>query len=100
MTIQDLLAFAKKQARLCTLDYDRQGYIDDKNRIRRVKYAMRKAAGMYASPMFSNTILLKGEYYGGRLIISDTKIEYIPGQYAPTEIYWAVADYFESRKNV
>lgn len=89
----DLLAFAKKQARLSFLDYGGQeNYRQDRNNILRAKRAAKKAAGMYW--FLDDKDLKPGSYFGGRLVITKKSIEYIPGQYAPTEIYHAVEDYF------
>ena len=49
---------------------------------------------------FDDKALIPGEYFAGRLIITDKKIEYIPGQYAPTEIYWALEDYFSKTRGL
>lgn len=93
-TISDLQAFCKRQAKLSTLDYDAEGLRSDRNRIRQAKRAAEKSAGMYWAA-FPEKPLECGEYFGGRLIVKKNSIEYIPGQYAPTEIYWALEDYFK-----
>lgn len=95
LTIQDLQAFCKRQARLSTLDYDAEGLRSDRNRIRQAKRAAEKSAGMYWAA-FPEKPLQCGEYFGGRLIIKKNGIEYITGQYAPTEIYWALESYFKT----
>jgi hypothetical protein len=47
------------------------------------------------------TPLVVGEYVGGRLLVTESSLEYIVGQYEPTEIWWALEDYFikVGRKN-
>ena len=93
LTISDLKKFAKSNARLAFVNYGEPiSYRMDRNNVLRGKYAATKAAGFWwnrgAEP------LLIGEYFGTRLMIKENSIEYIPGQYAPVEIYWALADYF------
>ena len=91
--ISDLKRFAKQQARLSFADYgDRESYGMDRNNVLRGKRAAEKAASFYWN--LDDKPLAVGEYFGGRLIITKTSIKYIPGQYAPTEIYWALEDYF------
>ena len=96
LKIRDLRSFAKSQARLCGADYggSREAYLMDRNNILRAQRACKKAADLYWSEMLSKTELICGEYFCGRLIITETGLQYIPGQYAPTEIYWALEDYF------
>lgn len=90
LTIGDLKAFCKRNARLSFLDYgDKESYRGDYNRIRS---AQRQCKKFYAWYCESNP-LINGEYYNGRLIIKDNKIEYITGQYTPTEVYWAFESY-------
>ena len=97
-TIKQLKDFCKKQARLSYADYDQEGLRIDSNSIRRARFAAIKAAGMYWD--FDDKALIPGEYFAGRLIITDKTIDYIPGQYAPTEIYWALEDYFSKTRGL
>ncbi len=94
MTIRDLLAFAKRQARLDTSNY--YGAPDalkqDRKSIQDAKKDAKKAADWYWSQL--DTELMVGSYFGTRLIIKSDSIDYIAGQYAPTEIYHAIEDYF------
>lgn len=94
ITIADLKRFAKREARLSFADYgDRESYRQDRNNILRAQRAAKKAAGIYWTA-FDSRELVQGSYSGGRLLITKTGIEYIAGQYAPTEIYWALESYF------
>ena len=92
--IYDLKLFAKRQARIEFADYS--GHVDawnqDKNRRRVAREAAKKEAGyLWHQP---DAPLVPGEYFRGRLTITHDSIEYTVGQYAPTEIYWALEDYF------
>ena len=94
MTIGQLLAFAKRQARLSFADYgEREYYRQDRNRIIQAKRAALKALGWYQSK--PDYPLMIGDYFGTRLSITHDSINYCAGQYAPTEIYWALEDYFK-----
>lgn len=98
LTTKQLKDFCKRQARLRYSDYDQESLKYDVNNIRRARLAAIKQAGMYWD--FDDKKLIKGEYFNGRLIIEDNSIDYIPGQYAPTEIYWALEDYFSKTKGL
>jgi hypothetical protein len=93
LTIGDLKSFARKE-RFDTSNYQGfpEGLKHDRLHRDRAKYCAKKHADFYWTR--ENTPLETGEYFNGRLIITENNIEYIPGQYAPTEIYWALADYF------
>lgn len=104
LTVSNLLRFAKRLSRLDSEMYfpkggpvcpsDREAMSYDRNHIRRARYAAKKAAGMWWHQL--NEPLKEGSYSGGRLIIEGNKMEYTAGQYAPTEIWWAIEDYFLS----
>lgn len=103
MTLFDLKTFAKRQARLSFANYgEHESYRQDRNRILRAKRAAIKAADLYWSSALEGELLVIGDYFGGRLQITKQGIEYTAGQYAPTEIYYALTDYFEQirRKGV
>lgn len=93
-----LIKFCKREARLRGLDYldNPDGYRQDRNNIINARKRAIKAAGMYWKV---DAPVRKGEYYGGRLIINNYDIEYFAGQYAPTEIYWALEDYFSEYRD-
>ena len=92
-TLSDLKTFIKQQARLDSSNY--AGYVDayksDRNRIKQAQRACKKAAGFYW--YHDKVALIPDEYFDGRLIITENSIDYTPGQYAPTEVYWALEDY-------
>ena len=98
MLLSDLKREIKRQARLCGADYGmcQQGYRTDRNNVIRARNAAKKTAGMYWH--MNDMVVVPGEYFSGRLIITKDSIEYIPGQYAPTEVYWALEDYFHKYK--
>ena len=93
LTIQDLKSFVRSQSTRDFLNYDRQSWIDETNMIRRQRAKFNKRFRYW----WNNTEaeLIPGTYFGTRLIITENDIDYIPGQYAPTEIWHAVYDYFD-----
>jgi len=99
LKIYQLVAEIKRQARLCGSNYVGclEAYKSDRNSIRRARREAKKQADYRWYRQDAE--LIPGEYYGTRLIITKNSIDYIPGQYAPTEVYWALADYFEKTKN-
>lgn len=98
LTIRDLLKFCKSQAKFNMTNYygSNEAYKLDSRSRRRGREAATRAAGLYMAETLKDTPLIQGKYFSTRLIIGYDKIEYIPGQYAPTEIYWALADYFKT----
>lgn len=93
LTIGDLKAFAKSRSRLNFKNYgQRELYVSDYNHIRRAQYHCKKHK-LYNE---TDAPLVAGKYFYGRLIITKNSIEYIAGQYEPTEIWWAVLDYLVS----
>lgn len=89
-TIGELKHFIKQNARLSFADYgDRDSYRGDYNLIRQAQRECKKSFWFYRD----DQTLVDGEYFGGRLIIKGDKITYIAGQYAPTEVWWALSDY-------
>ena len=94
LKVSDLIEYAMRAQRLCGLDYAGapEAYKQDRNNILRAKRAAKKAAGMYW--YLEDSSLEVGEYSGTRLLITKDRLEYITGQYTPTEIWWAVEDYF------
>ena len=93
LTVQDLKSFVRSQSTRDFLNYDRQSWIDETNMIRRQRAKFNKRFRAW----WNNTEaeLVPGKYFGTRLIITENDIDYIPGQYAPTEIWHAVYDYFD-----
>lgn len=90
----DLWKFCKNTARFDMSNYDRDGYRIDNNDRKKARIQASKAAGIYWQK--SNFPIYQGEYFSSRLIITEDKIEYHAGQYAPTEIYWALRDYYKT----
>lgn len=97
-TLNDLKQFAKKQSRLNGLDYSGyvQGYRSDRYQITKARKQCEKSVRF----KFGTEELIDGNYFNGRLVIKNNKIDYTPGQYAPTEIYWAVLDYLNKTNEV
>ena len=100
LTIKDLKTFAKQQARLSGADYggDSKAYRMDRNNILKARRSAMLSAEFHWH--HEDTPLVAGEYFGGRLIITDSSLEYVAGQYAPTEIYHAIQDYFKRTRAV
>jgi len=101
-TIADLLRFARSQAVIRSNNYFEPSYArpeevaewqSDK---RRRDAARRKVLRTFPGRIQSAEVLRPGNYYHGRLIITDGDIIYVSGQYSPTEIYQAVLDYMEA----
>lgn len=100
LTVSDLLAFAASEARIERIDYFDPHYpraeevrawqTDCRRRSAQRLRVMRR----FPARTRSEETLVPGRYYGTRLIITDTAINYIPGQYAPVEVWRAVEDYF------
>lgn len=97
----DLLRFCRSQARFNMSNYNKESYRLDNNARRNARKAADKVAGIYhGSGSLGSLPLICGKYFGTRLIITEDKIEYIPGQYAPTEIYWAMEDYYRTTRGL
>lgn len=101
MFLSDLLNYAKKQARIETIDY-----FDPDPRFRKphevsawqLDRSRRDNSRAYLFATFPARLsnadkekLVSGNY--GRLKISESEIEYTAGQYSPTEIYGALFNY-------
>lgn len=97
-TVGDLKAFARRQARFDMSNYDRDSFRYDDCHRKRARYKAKKNASFYWNK--EETPLVIGKYFNGRLHIRFNGIEYQAGQYAPTEIYWALADYFSQTRGV
>ena len=99
-TIQDLLRYAKAQARIERIDYfdprcPRQDEIKAWQRDCRLRDAARRDVfRQWPGRVKSDEALIPGSYYGTRLVITADDIDYTIGQYAPREIWQAVSDYF------
>jgi hypothetical protein len=93
-TIGDLISYAMRAQRLCPADYGGAGsaYNSDRYRIKKAKAGAKAKADWWWHR--TDEPLVNGEYYGTRLEIKDDSIYYCAGQYEPTEIWWAIADYF------
>ena len=91
-TISDLRSFVKGQSRRDSRDYDADGWRRESNFIESQRAQVRRDFG---SRWRSNTEeLIPGKY--GRLSIADDGTpSYIPGQYAPTEIWYWVYVYLQ-----
>jgi hypothetical protein len=98
MTLQDLKTFAKRNARLDSSNYagDASAYRQDYYQVSKA----RKQCEKFYRFIKAEEPLIDGEYYDTRLLIKNDKIEYIAGQYTPTEIYWAVLDYLHKTNEV
>jgi len=106
LTIADLLAFARSQARIESIDYldpyerraDRiregvRAWRGDRSRRDR---ARRKVFRTFAAGIVDNSPLIPGGYgCQSRLVITAEEIDYTAGQYSALEIWPAVLDYFE-----
>lgn len=101
-TITDLLYFARSQAVIRSNNYFAPGYARSEEVAawhgdrRRRDAARRKVLRTFPDRIQGAEILRPGNYYHGRLIITDGDIIYVSGQYSPTEIYQAVLDYMEA----
>ncbi len=92
MTISDLKHYVTCQSIRDSRNYDVSSWRDETNMIRRQRARVwREFSGRWRN---NQAELIPGQYYGGRLIITKSNIDYIPGQYSPTEIWDAVHDYF------
>lgn len=105
-TTQDLLRFATQQARIEQIDYfdpryPRADEIAAWRKDRRTRDNARRAVfKQWPARSRGDAELTPGSYWGGRLVITPTEIDYTPGQYAPTEIWAAVADYFRQTNDI
>ena len=91
-TISDLRSFVKGQARRDSRDYDAKGWRIESNFIERQREKVRRDFG----PRWrSNTEELVPGKYGRLSIADDGTPSYIPGQYAPTEIWFWVYVYLK-----
>jgi hypothetical protein len=105
-TIQDLLRFAQKQARIDQIDYfDPRCPRPDEIKAWRHDCYLRSAARrdlfrQWPGRVRSQEPLIPGRYYGTRLVISPDDIDYTVGQYAPREIWQAVADYLRQTNDL
>ena len=111
LTIADLLAFARSQARIESIDYldpyerraerIREGiraWCGDRSRRDR---ARRKVFRTFAARIIGNAPLIPGGYgCQSRLVITTEGIDYTAGQYSALEIWPAVLDYFERTNGV
>ena len=99
LTIGDLLDYAQRAQRLSYSNYVGcpDAYKQDRNAIKRAKNKAKKIADFYWFK--KDAPLIIGKYSGTRLIVEKNKLDYIAGQYAPTEIWHAVYNYFESFKS-
>ena len=105
-TNADLMEYARKQARIDSIDYFHPRYARaDEVRAWRRDRARRDAARRrilhdFPARARSTAELVPGRYYGMRLVITPDGIDYTPGQYASVEIYHAVFDYFQRTNEV
>jgi hypothetical protein len=95
-TIKDLKRYATMQARRCSSNYIgaadswRQGTNERNRLLYKIKKNFKSVWNQDDLP------LIPGKYgSSGRLRIEADSIRYVPGQYAPNEIYWRVLAYFE-----
>lgn len=100
LTVSDLWEYARTTARIESKDYIPPEYAtqDDVRAWRgdiRHRTKAKRAAQLVGNNCHFETPLLIGKYFGTRLTVTKNLIEYCPGQYAPTEIYWALEDYFK-----
>jgi len=91
LTVGDLWDYARPLARIEYINYapHKDAWNSDKKARNKAKISAENWLRSH------NEKLTCGEYFGTRLIITEDKIKYITGQYSPTEIYWALNDYFE-----
>ena len=92
ITIKDLRSFVRSQATRDSRNYTRDSWVLETNMIRRQRAAVNRDFGHRLRD--DHEVLKPGNYWGGRLNISETSIVYCAGQYSPTEIWPAVYDYF------
>lgn len=106
LTTQDLIRYASEQARIEQIDYfdprcprtdEVRAWRSDCNHRSRTRAAVFK---QWPARARGDSPLIPGSYYGTRLMITPTEIEYIPGQYAAVEIWHAVADYFKQTNQI
>ena len=100
LKISDLIEYAMRAQRLSGADYggSHEAYKSDRNNVIRGKRAAKKAADFYW--YYQDTHLVVGEYFGTRLFITENSLEYITGQYTPTEIWWALEDYLNKTRGL
>jgi hypothetical protein len=93
-TISDLRSYVRSQARRDFRDYGADGrdyWRQDGNTMRRQRERVMRR---YPARIRSDEPLIPGRY--GRLTIKDDGTpEYIPGMYAPTEIWFWVLEYLD-----
>ena len=95
-TFTDLFAYAKRQARIEFMDYSpcvAAWRCDRAKRDRQRKSVMDRYGWLAAKP------LPVGKSGNGRLVVSETGIDYCAGMYSPTEIWAAVFDYLTINYN-
>jgi len=91
-SLNDLFAYAKRQARINTLDYGtREAWQQDKTR----RDSDRKKV-MSRYGFLGDTPLMVGRSSNGRLTVDANDFDYTAGQYPPTEIWGAVYSYLEN----
>lgn len=102
LTAADLMHYARRLARIQAIDYFEPGYARiDEVRAWRADKAHRdrdraRILRDFPGRVHSSAPLIPGRYWGGRLEITASEIDYTAGQYAPREIYLAVYDYFRT----
>lgn len=96
-TVHDLRLFVRSQATRDSRNYDRDSWTWETNMIRRQRAAVQRNYGHRWRN--DDETLVPGNYWGGRLTITEDSINYCAGQYPPTEIWQAVNDYFHRTNN-
>lgn len=91
-TLKDLASFVRSQSIRDSRNYDPDGWRSETNFIRRQR---RWVYNDFGPRWRLGTEELKPGRYGRLRIASDGTPHYIPGQYAPTEIWYWVHVYLE-----
>ena len=92
LTIADLKHFIRCQSIRDSRNYDANSWRIETNSIRQQRRRVQRE--FQARYNNDNAELIPGDYFGTRLRIERYSIDYIPGQYSPTEIWDAVHGYF------
>jgi len=91
-TLKDLRSFVHSQSRRDSRNYDADGWRQESNFIESQRAKVRRDFG---DRWRQGTEELKPGRYGRLRIASDGTPNYIPGQYAPTEIWYWVHVYLK-----
>ena len=94
LTNADLIKYASRNSKLSYCDYVGclDALYDDRYSVRQARKAVQTS---HPTRFKGEEPLQPGDYFNGRLRITDKGIRYVAGQCTPLEIWLAVLDYFD-----